>query len=152
MDKGRERNGDKTYQTEGVTTSAEEYKVYFNGAEKAFQRFLVKEGDVVTTGTPLYKYTVKNIDQQTGDLEREIAKLEGEITGVDEYIQKLTDYKDQLPSATDVSDVLPSGTNLDANASSDLIISTLEQEIYKQELEKGKLEEEKTKRFTINGP
>ena len=134
-----------TFNTEGVTTSADEYKVYFHDTDKAFKRFLVKEGDKVTTGTPLYEYTVKNFDQQTGELEREIANLEGEITGVDDYIQKLTDYKDQVPSATEVANALPDGTNLNANASSDLIISTLEQEIYKQELEKSKLEDEKTK-------
>ena len=50
----------ETYKTEGVTTSAEEYKVYFNGENQVFGRFLVKEGDEVTTGTPLYEYTVKN--------------------------------------------------------------------------------------------
>ena len=79
----------ETYDTEGVTTSAEEFKVYFNGDNQVFERFLVKEGDEVTTGTPLYEYTVKNIEQQSRDIEREIAVLEGEIAGIDEYIQKL---------------------------------------------------------------
>jgi HlyD family secretion protein len=135
----------ETFKTKGVTTSAEEYKVYFNGEDQAFQRFLVKEGDEVTTGTPLYEYTMKNVEQQIGDLERELAELEGEITGVTDYIQKLTDYKEQVPSASTVSDVLTDDATLDDNASSDIIVSTLEQEIYKQELEKSKLEEKKTK-------
>ena len=39
---------------------------------KDLERFLVKEGDEVTTGTPLYEYTVKNLEQQTGELESEI--------------------------------------------------------------------------------
>ena len=56
----------ETYNTEGITTSAEEFKVYFNGDNQVFERFLVKEGDEVTTGTPLYEYKVKNIEQQTG--------------------------------------------------------------------------------------
>ena len=135
----------ETFKTEGVTTSAEEYKVYFNGEDQAFRRFLVKEGDEVTIGTPLYEYTMKNVEQQIGNVERELAELEGEITGIDEYIEKLTDYKEQVPSASIVSDVLSDDTTLDDNASSDLIRSTLEQEIYKQELETSKLEEKKTK-------
>ena len=90
----------ETYDTKGVTTAAEEYKVYFNGENQVFGRFLVKEGDEITTGTPLYEYTVKNLEQQTGDIEREIAALESDIAGVDEYIQKLTDYKIQIPEDT----------------------------------------------------
>ena len=70
--------------------------------------------------------------------------MDGEITGIDDYIQKLTDYKKKVPSASKVSDVLQN-SNLDPNASADLISSALEQEIYKQELEKKKLEEEKKK-------
>ena len=117
----------ETFKTEGVTTSAEEYKVYFNGEDQAFQRFLVKEGDAVTMGTPLYEYTMKSVEQQIGDLERELAELEGEITGVTEYIKKLTDYKEKVPNASIVSDVLTDDTTLDDNASSDIIVSKLEQ-------------------------
>lgn len=120
----------ETYDTEGVTTPAEEFNVYFNRENQVFGHFLVKEGDKITTGTPLYEYTVKNVEQQTGDLEREITEIEGEIAGVDEYIQKLTDYKTEVPDET---------------TTSDLNISTLDQEIYKQEFEKSKLEEKKTK-------
>ena len=46
----------ETFQTKGVTTSAEEYKVYFDRTDKDFQRFLVKEGDEIKAGTPLYEY------------------------------------------------------------------------------------------------
>lgn len=134
----------ETFQTKGVTTSAEEYKVYFDGADKDFQRFLVKEGDEIKAGTPLYEYKLKDIDQQVGNLKQEIAELDGEITGIGDYIQKLTDYKKKVPSASKVSDVLQN-SNLDPNASADLISSALEQEIYKQELEKRKLEEGKKK-------
>ena len=122
----------ETYDTKGVTTAADEFKVYFNGDNQVFGRFLVKEGDEITTGTPLYEYTVKNLEQQTGDIEREIAALESDIAGVDEYIQKLTDYKIQIPEDN-------------TTGSSDINIATLDQEIYKQELERSKLEDEKTK-------
>ena len=123
----------ETYDTEGITTSAEEFKVYFNGDNQVFERFLVKEGDEVATGTPLYEYKVKNIEQQSRDIEREIAVLDGEIAGIDEYIQKLEDYKIQVPDETSTSPYTSSN------------MSTLDQEIYKQELERNKLEEEKIK-------
>lgn len=119
----------EAYKTEGVTTAAEEFKVYFNEDYQVFQRFLVKEGDEVEEGTPLYEYKVKNVEQQSRELEREVAELEGEIVGIDEYIQKLEDYKYQVPNET------TTGTSL----------ATLDQEIYKQELERSKLEEAKIK-------
>lgn len=118
----------KTYQTKGVITSAEEYQVYYDGDNKEFKRFLVKEGDEVTAGTPLFEYDVKNINQQISSLKSEIAKLEGEMAGVDEYITKLKDYQ---PTST------PSKNT------HNLVANDPTQEIYKQELEKTKLEEEK---------
>ena len=119
----------ETYKTEGVTTAADEFKVYFNEDYQVFQRFLVKEGDKVEEETPLYEYKVKNVEQQSRELEREMGELEGEIASIDEYIQKLEDYKYQVPTET------TTGTSL----------ATLDQEIYKQELERRKLEEEKIK-------
>lgn len=125
----------EAYDTKGVTTSAEEFNVFFNSENQIFGRFLVKEGDEVTAGTPLYEYTVKNLEQQTGELEREIKELEGDIAGIDEYIQKLTDYKSQVPNENTTS----------SNTAAEINQSTLEQEIYKQEFEKSRLEEKKTK-------
>ena len=111
----------ETYDTKGVTTAAEKYNVYFNGENQISRTFSRKRGRCVASGTPLYEYTVKNLEQQTVDLEREIAALESDIAGVDEYIEKLTDYPIQVPD---------DGTT----SSSDINIATLDQEIYKQEL------------------
>ncbi|MFJ8260041.1 efflux RND transporter periplasmic adaptor subunit [Peribacillus asahii] len=135
----------ETFETKGVTIPAEEYEVYFDESGKEFQRFLVKEGEEVTAGTPLFEYEVKDLEKNKGEVEREITEITGSITEIEAYIKKLTDYKAQVPTASTVSEIVQDGVSLDRDASSDLIISTLEQEIYKQELEKSKLEERKTR-------
>ena len=133
----------ETFETKGFTTSAEEYEVYFDDGDKDFQRFLVKEGAEITVGTPLYEYRVKDIERKIENAKQDVMEIEGQITSVTEYIKKLTDYKAKVPSASTASGVL--NQNIKPNASDDLINSTLEQEIYSQELEKSKLEKEKTK-------
>lgn len=135
----------ETFETKGVTIPAEEYEMYFDESGKEFQRFLVKEGEEVTAGTPLFEYEIKDLEKNQEEVEREITEITGSITEIEAYIQKLTDYKEQVPTASTVSEIVQDDVSLDRNASSDLIISTLEQEIYKQELEKSKLEERQTR-------
>ena len=115
----------ETFETKGVTIPAEEYEVYFDESGKEFQRFLVKEGEEVTAGTPLFEYEVKDLEKNKGEVEREITEITGSITEIEAYIKKLTDYKAQVPNASTVSEIVQGGVGLDRNASSDLIISTL---------------------------
>lgn len=45
----------KTLHAEGVITPVEEHHVYYNDTPGGFKNFLVKEGDQVDTGSPLYE-------------------------------------------------------------------------------------------------
>ncbi|MBO1511804.1 efflux RND transporter periplasmic adaptor subunit [Metabacillus bambusae] len=141
----------ETFDTEGVMMPQEEYKIYFHEIDKEFQRFLVKEGDVVTAGTPLFEYITPELDKLRETLEAEKLQAEGEISGIDDYISTLLDYQASIPAPTEaveevfaLEEGLEGGLKIevDENASSEMIVSAIEQEIYKQELEKSKLEEE----------
>ncbi|MGM7721513.1 HlyD family efflux transporter periplasmic adaptor subunit [Metabacillus sp. Hm71] len=145
----------ETFETNAVMKPQEEVDVYFHPEDKEFQRFLVKEGDEITTGTPLLEYTTPELDQLRETLEAEKEQTESEIEGIDDYISSLEDYQASIPSSStgietmttfeedlnfDENENLNEDLNIDENASSDMIISVIQQEIYRQELEKSKLE------------
>ncbi len=150
----QERNIIKTLDTKGILMPQEEYKVYFDDKEKEFLRFLVKEGDEVTVGTPLIEYATPELDQVRDTLESDISQAEGELSSIDEYIAKLLDYQASISSsdssyAYEYDSVFTFEDDLSfteditdrEDTSNDVIISQIEQEIYKQELEKSKLED-----------
>jgi len=149
--KVQERNVIKTFDTKGILMPQEEYKVYFDDTDKEFLRFLVKEGDEVTVGTPLLEYATPELDQLRESLEADINQAEGEIFSIDEYISKLLDYQASISSPSTSSyaldsvfsfeEELNSTEETEDTTSNDMIISQIEQEIYKQELEKSKLED-----------
>lgn len=139
----------QTFETEGIIMPQEEYDVYFHDRDKEFQRFLVKEGDEVTAGTPLFEYTTPELDKLRETLELERQETEGEIAGIDVYISKLLDYQSSLsstPSYFEPDFTFEEDLSINEDTSSDVIIGTIEQEIYKQELEKSRLEE-KVKKY-----
>ncbi|KMY48317.1 efflux RND transporter periplasmic adaptor subunit [Peribacillus loiseleuriae] len=132
------------FETDAVIKPLEEYNYYFNDQDKEFQKFLVKEGDVVTTGAPLFEYITPKLDQVKDELETEKSRYEGEIAGVEEYIDELSSYQDTIPDAPTAKEreaAKEAGFLLNDSDSSAMIISSIRQEIYKQELEKKKLEE-----------
>ncbi|MFJ7978605.1 hypothetical protein ACIQZI_23670 [Peribacillus sp. NPDC096379] len=132
------------FETDAVIKPLEEYNYYYNDQDKEFQKFLVKEGDEVTAGTPLFEYITPKLDQVKGELETEKNRYEGEIAGIEEYIDELSSYQDTIPEAPSAKErevAEEAGFPLDNPDSSAMIISSIQQEIYKQELEKKKLEE-----------
>lgn len=152
----QERNIINTLDTKGLLMPQEEYKVYFDDKDKEFLRFLVKEGDEVTAGTPLIEYATPELDQVRDTLESDIRQAEGELSSIGEYIAKLVDYQASISSSDssyayeydsmftfedDFSFSEDITDTEDTSTSNDVIISQIEQEIYKQELEKSKLED-----------
>lgn len=135
----------ETFQTKAFFKPAEEYDVYFDSKNNDFQKFLVKEGDEVTAGTSLFEYTTTELDALKESLEAEKTATEGEIAGINEYIDKLNTYQGSLSldsNKTVIDETVVKNLNIDITTSSeDLIKSNIEQEKYKQELEKNSLEE-----------
>ena len=147
----QERNVTNTFDTKGILIPQEEYKVYFDDTDKEFLHFLVKEGDEVTVGTPLLEYATPELDQLRESLETDISQAESELISIDQYINKLSDYQASISSPSTSSyaldsvfsfeDDLNSTEETEDTSSNDMIISPIEKEIYKKELEKSKLED-----------
>ncbi|MFJ7472071.1 efflux RND transporter periplasmic adaptor subunit [Peribacillus frigoritolerans] len=133
-----------TIQTNGVIKPVEEYDIYFDAKKNDFKKFLVKEGDAITAGSSLFEYTTTELDALKADLEAEKTAAEGEMAGIEEYIGKLRSYQGTVTSEpeTAIDESVEKNLNIDiTTSSSDLIKSNIEQEMYKQELEKNRLNE-----------
>ncbi|SFC97121.1 HlyD family secretion protein [Bacillus sp. OV322] len=146
----KKENLTKSFHTSGVIKPNNEYPVYFNGGNgKEFQKFLVEEGDEVSAGTALFQYTSPEADRIKKNLEAEKSQAAGDMNGIDAYISKLESYKETITADMPVTDEnadINKNLNLASDASNQAILSAIEQEIYKQELEKTKLESQ-MKRF-----
>ena len=133
-----------TIQTKGVIKPVEEYDIYFDAKKNDFKKFLVKEGDAITAGSSLFEYTTTELDALEANLEAEKTAAEGEIAGIEEYIGKLRSYQGNVTSEPEaaIDESVEKNLNIDiTTSSSDLIKSNIEQEMYKQELEKNRLDE-----------
>ncbi|MEF2098267.1 efflux RND transporter periplasmic adaptor subunit [Bacillus sp. CFBP9009] len=134
-----------TIQTNGVIKPVEEYDIYFDTKKNDFKKFLVKEGDAITAGSSLFEYTTTELDALKANLEAEKTAAEGEIAGIEEYIGKLRSYQGTMtsnPEKATIDESVEKNLNIDlTKSSSDLIKSNIEQEMYKQELEKNSLNE-----------
>ncbi|MCA1055148.1 hypothetical protein LCM10_09125 [Rossellomorea aquimaris] len=117
----------------GVVTSAEETYLYFNDEFGSFKKFLVKEGDEVKAGTPLYEYEVTDYTGQQDVLESEVDQLEDEIDSIEDNISDLERMERSLPSTSSNEEEIP----LEASA-----LETeydIKREIASRELEKDRL-------------
>lgn len=133
-----------TIQTNGIIKPVEEHDIYFDANKNDFKKFLVKEGDAITAGSSLFEYTTTELDALKANLEAEKTAAEGEIAGIEEYIGKLRSYQGTVISEPEaaIDESVEKNLNIDiTTSSSDLIKSNIEQEMYKQELEKNRLNE-----------
>ncbi|WP_341357162.1 HlyD family efflux transporter periplasmic adaptor subunit [Rossellomorea sp. y25] len=96
----------------GVVTAEEENYIYFNDEFGSFKKFLVKEGDQVKSGTPLYEYEVTDQTQQKSVLESEVEQLEDEIDSIEDNIDDLESLESSLPSTSTDDKEIP----IDASA------------------------------------
>ncbi|RBP04756.1 efflux RND transporter periplasmic adaptor subunit [Rossellomorea aquimaris] len=96
----------------GVVTAEEESYIYFNDEFGSFKKFLVKEGDQVKSGTPLYEYEVTDQTQQKSVLESEVEQLEDEIDSIEDNIDDLESLESSLPSTSTDDKEIP----IDASA------------------------------------
>ncbi|CAM3833174.1 efflux RND transporter periplasmic adaptor subunit [Mesobacillus thioparans] len=131
----------ETLHAEGVVTPDEEHHVYYDPNSSEFKSFLVKEGDEVDEGTPLFEYSSDNIDKELARLEAEKSQLETEATLLEEQIKQLSYLQTVSASTTDNS--LPvAGNGTASDSSNDLMSVSIEKEIYDKELEKSRVEAE----------
>ncbi|UTE73335.1 HlyD family efflux transporter periplasmic adaptor subunit [Rossellomorea marisflavi] len=90
----------------GVVIPEEDQYLYFNDESATFKKFLVKEGEQVKSGTPLYEYEVSDQLQQRDVLKSEVEKLEEDASNVEDSISELSKLVSSLPSpSSDEKDV-----------------------------------------------
>jgi HlyD family secretion protein len=117
----------------GVVTSEEETYLYFNDEFGSFKKFLVKEGDEVKAGTPLYEYEVTDFTGQKDVLESEVNQLEDEIDSIEDNISDLERLENSLPSSYDEEEMPLEASTLETEYD-------LKKEIASRELEIDRLE------------
>ena len=82
----------------GVVIPEEDQYLYFNDESATFKKFLVKEGEQIKSGTPLYEYEVTDQFQQRDVLKSEVEKLEEDVSNVKDSISELSKLISSLPS------------------------------------------------------
>ncbi|KON82958.1 hypothetical protein AF331_19140 [Rossellomorea marisflavi] len=82
----------------GVVIPEEDQYLYFNDESATFKKFLVKEGEQIKSGTPLYEYEVSDQLQQRDVLKSEVEKLEEDASNVEDSISELSKLVSSLPS------------------------------------------------------
>ncbi|MEH7443444.1 efflux RND transporter periplasmic adaptor subunit [Bacillus sp. JJ1122] len=133
----------KTLHADGVVTPVEEHHVYYNDTPGGFKNFLVKEGDQVDTGSPLYEYASDGNDADQQKLEAEKNQLVRESALIDEQIQQLEYLLSVSESATDNSmPVTGDGTTGTGASSRDLVNASIEKEIFDKQSEKTRIQSE----------
>lgn len=131
----------KTLQAEGVVTPVEEHHVYYKDTPGGFKNFLVKEGDPVDVGSPLYEYAGDGNEAERDKLEMEKQQLVREAALIDEQIQQLEYLLSVSESATDNSiPVAGDGTpGTGGSSSGELMNVSIEKEIYDKKSEKTRI-------------
>lgn len=82
----------------GVVIPEEDQYLYFNDESATFKKFLIKEGEQVKSGTPLYEYEVTDQYQQRDVLKSEVEKLEEDASNIKDSISELSKLVTSLPS------------------------------------------------------
>lgn len=112
--KVKTENLQKTMMKNGVIHTATEQHLYFSEQLGMFSKFLVEEGQTITAGTPLYEYTVVDLEEQRLLFESESEQLASEISAVESYLTELESLESQLTTATS------NGTTTDSRPTSTL--------------------------------
>ncbi|MFO1444375.1 efflux RND transporter periplasmic adaptor subunit [Bacillus sp. Bva_UNVM-123] len=128
-----EENIKKTLHKNGIVAPEEDYHYYYDPQNGAFKQFLVKEGEDVVGGTPLYEYFSTEIESEVARVEAEKEKIENQIIALQDHIKELTLYKNSLSFAEEEKHTERS------------IIHSVERDIYHNELQVDMLRQEAEK-------
>lgn len=79
----------------GVIDVAGEEHIYFDTTSGVFQEFMVQEGDVVTSGDPLFSYEVQSYYETEVNLNQQVSQVEGEIAAIQSAITQMEMF--QIP-------------------------------------------------------
>ncbi|WP_026693133.1 efflux RND transporter periplasmic adaptor subunit [Peribacillus kribbensis] len=125
----------------GVVIPEEEQYVHHDPKKGTFQKFLVKKGDQVTAGTPLYTFVPQDHEELQQQLESQKSAAEGELQSIKEHIDSLTSYKSSLEtSSTDTYAAAADPAAKDQTSPNDLKIFELEKDLYSLEADQSRMQ------------
>lgn len=134
-------NVKKLFYTKGVTEPESETHVYFDKHKGSLDKILVKEGETVTAGTPLFVYDAQKLEDKKAILEDRKERLQSEMSSVENEITELQQIKQQAPSDTAKTETENKKVKVDVNIdTSPIIDSNVQQKIAAAQTEKSKLE------------
>ncbi|MFJ8261885.1 efflux RND transporter periplasmic adaptor subunit [Rummeliibacillus sp. NPDC094406] len=134
-------NVKKILHTNGVTQPETETHMYFDSQKGSLGEILVKEGDVVTSGTPLFSYDSQKLEERKADLEDEAKRLQGEMDSIDQEISQLQQIDTNATSDTTSTSSNSKKVKLDVNVNvSSIVEGNVQEKVAEAEAEKGKLE------------
>ena len=107
----------------GIVIPEEEHPIYFDEEIGSFNQFLVKEGEEIDTGSPLFEYSSFNTNNQITQLETEISELEEKADHILSTIDQLEGLLTQAKKGQEEDQPEP------------LSIYTIQSDIYQKELE-----------------
>jgi HlyD family secretion protein len=79
----------ETVKKDGVIVPDDEHHIYFDSTNGSFEEFLVAEGDDVSAGTPLYKYSPDNLEAEIDRLTAKKEEIEDNMESVEDHIRDL---------------------------------------------------------------
>ena len=125
-----EKDIKQTISKSGIVVPEEDYYYYYDPKKGALKQFLVKEGEEVIEGTPLYEYYSAETEVEIGKIEAEIEKKNNQILSMRNHINELARYKNSLNFNDEEKQVERS------------IIHSIEKDIYDAELKLEWLQED----------
>lgn len=90
----------RTKKAKGIVVPSEEQHAYYDQNAGVFGKFLVKEGDEVQSGTPLFEYSSADKEAAKIRFEAEKTRVEREINGLNDHIDELGKMLTNLPAKT----------------------------------------------------
>lgn len=134
-------NVKKLMHTTGVTKPETETHVYFDRQKGILDKMLVKEGDVVSNGTPLFSYNSQKLEDTKADLEDEADKLQGEMDSIDQEISQLQQITPDDSSNHTSTTSKDKKVNVDVEVNTSSIVEgNIQQKVAEAEAEKGKVD------------
>ncbi|MGD6842997.1 efflux RND transporter periplasmic adaptor subunit [Bacillus infantis] len=126
----------RTISTEGVVKPVSEEYVFFDEDSGSFNQFLVKKGDQVQAGSPLYEYTPYDIGRERESLEAQRDELESKADSLEEHIRELTSYQSTLNTSS------PIGREDNSSSPDQTAYHSIEQDVLDKELQLDFIEDE----------
>lgn len=150
----RSETGDviESFSSEGVVVPSDEYPIYFDESKGSLEQVLVKEGDPIQPGDPLFQYSSDVVEDEIARFTAEKEQTQQQISLIDNQLSQLRLLLSQAENEENSTDT-DSG-NSSPGSSTTIVQSgdastSVEESILQQETEKQKLQEEVKKYETL---